>query len=705
VPKAQVRIANYWKSRRVSQLSPRPDWGKSLWLSAAPEQVIRPLAEKYGAALIANPFDLLRGTYTAFSDYDALYREAVRHTKPNRVIDGVRRSLTINAESSHVSQGKVFPTPGEARRHNITSACRTFALLIVIGAVIGTAALYIASEAVGITLFAEYLRAPLLLVLNILPGILLLFALYFISNRVWLSFTVTALAVLVPSCVNLYKITYRGDVFLFNDLTLFHDGAAILRGLLPSPLLIIVLLAVIAGAVALSVIASGRIKRGTFRTVGLILTLCVLLISVNLYTSDAVAEDASLAVTLDANSAYPEFTSLGFVYPFLRSAYTQKVEPPDGYTEKRGAEIIAGFADLDMPNTKKVNIIAVMCESFTDLGALGVKFDIDPYADFKELKSKSYAGELVTNASGIDNTDTEWAFLTGYPQVEKGYRSSTESFVRYLKSQGYYAEGAFPYSARLFNRGHVNEYLGFDNYSFSEDDAEAVQGVTLFPEVAALFGKYNDDAPYFSFSVTYQQNSQADEKLYTRPYLKQGKLSDENFIIVNNYLYNIQSTAKYLSQLAEYINNRPEPIVFIVFGGGKPALGSDNTAYSELDISFKGNSGQRALYTAPYLIYANAAAKPGLGGDFAGSGDTLSPCFLLPKLFELGDMGGSGIFQLARETLAVLPVISSKGFYIDADNKFITKFSAEQAELKDLAERYKYAAYFLRWKKLAYADY
>jgi hypothetical protein len=695
-----VRIASYWKSRRVSQLSPRPDWGKTLWLSAAPEQVIRPLAEKYGAALIANPFDLLRGTYTAFSDYDALYREAVRHTKPVRVIDGAKRSLTINAESSHVSHGKVFLTPGEARRHNITAACKIFALLVITGIVLGTSALYIASEAVGISLFAEYLKSPLLLILNFLPGILLLFALYFVSNRVWLSFTLTSLAVLLPSCINLYKITYRGDVLLFGDLGLFRDTMVILRGLIPSPLMVIVLLAIIAGAVALSVLASGRIKRGTFRTVGLILTLCVSLVSVNLYTSDLVAEDAAPPDVSDEFSANSEFTSLGFVYPFLRSAHTYKVDAPEDYTEKQGAEIIAGFADLDMPEAKKVNIIAVMCDSFTDLAALGVKFDVDPYAEFKELKSKSYAGELVTNTFGGGGTDAEWAFLTGYPQIEKGYRSNTESFVRYLKSQGYYAEGAFPSYPWLYNRKHVNEYLGFDNSAFSET------GVLDFSEIASLYGKFKleSDSPYFSFNVSSQRDIPTDEKIFVKPFIKKVEMSEENYIAVNNYLYNIQNTADNLIQLAEYTDNRSEPIVFIMFGSNKPFLGVDNTAYDELGITFRGNSGQRNLYTTPYLIYANNAAKLSLGGDFTGNGDTLSPCFLLPKLFELGEMGGSGIFQLARETIAALPVISTNGYYITADDKFMTKFTAEQAELRDFAKRYQYAAYYLRWKKLAYAD-
>jgi phosphoglycerol transferase MdoB-like AlkP superfamily enzyme len=708
VPKAQLRIAAYWKSRRVSQLSPRPDWGKSLWLSIAPEQVIRPLAEKYGAALIANPFDLLRGTYTAFSDYDALYREAVRHTKPIRVVDGVRHSLTINAEASHAAHGIVFGAPREARRHNIIVACQTFALLLVFGVILGIVALFIASEPVGPELFAEYFGSPLLLLLNFLPGILLLFALYFISNRVWLSFALTSLTVLLPSWINLYKITYRSDTFVPEDIRLFGDTLLIIRELAATPVVLISLLAVGAAVIALAVLVSVRIKRGAYRTVGLILTLCVSIVSVNLYTSDAVAGLVEAPDTGEIVIARKEFISLGFIYPFLRSAHTLSVKPPEDYTEKLGAELISGLAYLDIPENKKVNIIAVMCDSFTDLGSLGAKFDIDPYSGFKALKKKSYAGELIANTFGENGTDSEWGFLTGYPQAENGYRSDAESFVRFLKSQGYYAEGAYPNHGSIDNRAYVSKYLGFDDYHFWENDDKLAgysDDKTLFTEIAALYSafKLESDAPYFSFSVTYPNNIPNDEKLYPLPFFKQGEMSDENYIEVNNYLYSLRAVTEGITRLVEFIDSRPEPTVFIMFGGHKPYLGADNSAYEELGITFKGSTRQLDAYKVPYLIHANGAAQLSLGGDFTGSGDTLSPGFLLPKLFELGDMGGSEAFQLARETMAELPVISRNKLYLTAAGKVRTKFSAEDesdAALAKVIKRFEYATYYLRWRKI-----
>jgi len=62
-------------------------------------------------------------------------------------------------------------------------------------------------------------------------------------------------------------------------------------------------------------------------------------------------------------------------------------------------------------------------------------------------------------------------------------------------------------------------------------------------------------------------------------------------------------------------------------------------------------------------IWANPAAKEALGGDFTGDGGDFSPCFLMPKVFDLCGWEGPGFMKLAREMRAVTPMLHARELF------------------------------------------
>ena len=108
--------------------------------------------------------------------------------------------------------------------------------------------------------------------------------------------------------------------------------------------------------------------------------------------------------------------------------------------------------------------------------------------------------------------------------------------------------------------------------------------------------------------------------------------------------------------------------MLVFFGDHKPTLGAGNSFYEELGVNVQEGTaeGFYNLYTTPYLIWTNDAAKAVLGRSDIGTGPTISPCYLMSVLFDCCGWEGPSWMQLQRQTRAVLPVMHSRGMYLVA---------------------------------------
>ncbi|MDR1217442.1 MAG: LTA synthase family protein [Oscillospiraceae bacterium] len=590
--------------------------------------------------------------------------------------------MNTEVKTKKPSGGGTRARSGGSPRRPALETAYTYALLLCMGVGLGVISLYFAStDTPRLSALFGYFNVPLLPFLNILPAVLLIFALYFIFGRVWLAFSLGAAMIMTVTWVNYFKLLLRNDPLIAADIRLLWEASTIGSRYSIRPDWKIIAVAVFCAALSVGAFffARRRVRSRTERICGLVAAFGVgLACWFSLYTDAelyARADNTALISAWERWSATKQYTSRGFLYPLLHSVTSARVLPPDGYDGEAEEELLADYAYDDIPDGKKVNIVAVMCEAFNDFSKFGgLEFTYDVYGPFHELEERSLSGQLITNVFAGGTVDTEWSFLTGFSAMNGEFRGDVNSYVRYLKEQGYAAEGSHTGNDWFYNRGNVNRYLGFDDYYFSENHYEELLGGTvddgvLFSEIIALYEKHtaSSDAPYFSFNVTFQNHGPYSDSVesFTEEYAANTGFSRESYVILNNYLKGAADTVRNVTAMADYFDGRDEPVLFVVFGDHNPWLGNGNSVYTELGIDFNFNDGHgfTDYYGVPYVVFANGAARRALGGAFTGDGGDLSPCFLFNEIFARAGFGGNEFMKAAGEVMARTPVLHTSGIY------------------------------------------
>ena len=706
VTNLELRAEKYWSLNR-HRIYDVLSGEEKLWISRYPEQVLLPLAQKHGAQLVANSFDMIEGRFDSYQSFEELFKKAARIVRPGRVIDGPRRAVKTGLETLHMFNGKLFRSKTACRRYQVLTGMFTFLVLLCMGVGLGLMSMYFGASYMLLQMFLSYFSKPLIPVLNILPVVVLVFLTYLIFNRVWLSFLTSSVFTMLLTWINYFKLMLRNDPLLASDFTLISETGKMLdRYTLNINWKIIVSIVFLAAVtIGAALLVRSKVKSLRLRVGGILVAVCLCVFCyMTVYTSPAVYQKTENLGLINRWSATQQYISRGFVYPFIHSIQTAVVKPPDGYDKDSAKEQFFEYDYDDIPAGEKVNIVVVMLEAFNDFTKFDqIEFKEDVYAPWRELKEKSYSGELITNIFAGGTVDTEWSFLTGFSENEN-FRSNVNSYVRYFKEQGYYTEGSHPCYEWFYNRLNVNQYLGFDNYYYYENKYYDLSGgiaedKILIPEIIALYERHveNQDTPYFSFNVTYQNHGpySGETLMYDREFVVDKGYSEGTLNILNNYFGGIGDTLKRIKEMADYFEGRGEPVVLIVFGDHNPWLGDENSVYKELGINFDFDSqeGFMNYYCAPYIIFANDAAKQALGNDFTGEGEAISPCFLMNEFFELSGWAGNEFMKLASEVRAVTPLVHKYGLYI-IDGELTSDIPEEAYGLMD---KYKKLQYYWRW--------
>ena len=581
--------------------------------------------------------------------------------------------------------------------------------LLMLGAALalGLLCLMLAPAQYGWELFYDYLDHPALVALNLLPPVVLMALLFGLTGRAWLAYALTALPVLALAAANAYKMFFRDDPVIAADLLLLGEAGNMagkyqlfLFGKLAAALACALL-----SALLLALLARGR-PLGRFRA-GIAGTALACAAALSpLYASDQVYQDNANEEHINKWSVTQQYVSRGLLYPFLHSVKDAFPRPPEGYDQREAEQWLAQYEDAAIPEDKKVNLVGIMLEAFTDFSQFEeIQFSQDVYAVWHALEQEGYSGSLLANIFAGGTVNTERAFLTGVGDGNYDYRGDAPSYVRYLKGQGYRATGSHPSYNWFYNRQNVNAYLGFDSYRFTEDYFGPVYGADpvlnddgFLPDLTrTVLEQLEQDAPLFSFSVTYQGHGPygdrecwwgEPEDFFTNP-----GLDDASRYILSNYLGSVMATQRYLSDMVDAFRASDEPIVLVVFGDHKPWLGNGNSVYHALGVNLDQDSreGFYNYWSTPYLIWANDAAKAAVGRDIAGEGPDISPCFLMNVLFEQLGWTGDAYMQAADQCRAQLPVIHSHGVRLTAGGELTAQLPPEQ---KELARRFLCLSYY-----------
>lgn len=587
----------------------------------------------------------------------------------------------------HILFGGGDSAPAERRAHLVW----VFAVLTAFGLANGFLALRLAACSYAPLwhplVYASYFAHPPLVPLNVLPGVLLAWLGYFLTRRAWAGYLTSAVPVIGLSLVNYYKIQLRGDPFVAADLLLARTAGGIVGHYHPD--LSRVVLTALGGA-ALMLLCSVLLLRDGLRGARLRFlgfSACLLAIPV-LYTYVYMDNDIYYS-TVNTDAIQNEwsdvevFISRGFWYPFVRSVSKAMPTVPEGYNPKEARAALDNYPDADIPPDRRVNVMGVMLEAFSDLTDFPMLAELPEaaalYAPLHELESRGVHGDLLTNIFAGGTVDSEWGFLTGY-SIHNSFRAPVDSFVRYFASQGYDTQYRHPGYSWFYNRRNINEYLGFADSVYSENGF----GERVDPETAPkrsdrvlfdyllhdLDSRTAEDAPLFSFSVSYQNHGPyADDlKDYRREVVPpETGWTEQSRNVLNNYFDGIGDTISELLRFTEELDRRDAPVVLVLFGDHKPWLGNDASVYLELGVDLDQTtlSGFYNYYSTPYLIWANRAAKELLGSDFTGVGRDVSPCLLMSEVFDRCGWEGPAFLGLQREMRGYTGLMSERGWFME----------------------------------------
>ena len=103
------------------------------------------------------------------------------------------------------------------------------AVLVMAGLCLGMLSIFFAYGDYPDTLMKTYLARPLILALNIAPVVALVLLLYALTGRPWIAFLSSALVVWGLSLGNYYKLRFRDDPLMFEDLKYLREAGSITR--------------------------------------------------------------------------------------------------------------------------------------------------------------------------------------------------------------------------------------------------------------------------------------------------------------------------------------------------------------------------------------------------------------------------------------------------------------------------------------------
>ena len=595
-------------------------------------------------------------------------------------------------------------------------------LAVLFGAALGLAVLLNTARYGTVTaeLTRDFLTHPIVIALNLLPVVVLTVGFWLLTGRVWAAAIPPMAVFLFGSFTNYFKIYYRSDPVVAADLRILREVGNIserypivLTRWMIAEIVIFGLL--LAAFVAMSIVRRRRFREGktgktvrrsaalTVRAVCLaILIALIALVIFPLYNSESAyyyTDLASDSTYLQRYDPADQYVSHGFVFSFFRSVYRSVERPVDGYSEELAKSILARYTDADIPEDKKIDVIAVMLEAFADFSGydeIDFTDDVDIYGEWHRICEEGVSGQLVTNIFAARTINSERNFLTGFDTSNDDYYEDSTSFVRYFKDQGYTVTGAHPGENWFYNRRNINERLGFDEYYFRQNRYESfgyedgiVPDAVFLEDVWRLYEERDKTKPYFNFNVTYQNHAPYSDA--SAPAIR--FVSETQFAgqeggdglrnILSNYFNGIYQTNQALGTFVDHARGSDRPIALIFFGDHKPWLGGGNSVYEGLGINLDlgTEEGMLNYFSTSYVIWMNDAAKEVLGeglseeekaARFSGNGGCSSPFFLIGKLFDMAGWEGPAFMQLERDFQReqAIAINREAEFYVLADGTF-----------------------------------
>jgi len=586
------------------------------------------------------------------------------------------------------------------RNKHIPKWINTILLLMVLSTIITSISFTFAITVLDFSFIKSYFEIKLF-IMNFIPIFILLSLIFIISKRIHIAYLISSFLVFALGIANQTKLLYRDDIVKFEDLFLLKEAKIMAERytiLIKPATILFVIISIVIFFIIKKYIKKINLKWWKRLIISLLIIVFTIIGYNKIYTVEKIYDSLGDTSKINIWIGTRQYQIRGLIYPFI---YTMKdgidVEP-ENYNEENIKNKLNKYTYQNIPEDKKVNVIAIMLEAYNDFSKFKeIKFKEDIYSKFHKIQDKSISGTLITTVFGGGTIVTERNFLTGYYSFPS-YRKNTNSYVWYFKEQGYRTEANHPIYGAFYNRQSVNSNLGFDDYynyenRYSKIQENFVNDHIFFEDIIKGFeASKANNTPYFNFSVTYQNHGPYNTRSYEgKPYyFNQGKMSEEGYNTINEYFKGIKDTNDALYELINYFEKEEQPTIIILFGDHNPFLGDNALAYNELGINMDISTldGFLNYYETPYIIYGNKGAKKMFNKTFEGKGNSISPMFLMNELFDYIELEGNEYLQYMSELKSNIDVINSN--YLKIDNKYIPNNNDN-----NLLEEYKLINYYV----------
>ncbi len=576
----------------------------------------------------------------------------------------------------------------------------------------------IAAPAVSVSVAWEYFvnSSFLIYFFNVIPILLLMLGLFFVTNKVVVSGGTVALVVVTMSIVNRYKILYRQDPFRPWDVRLGGEVLSIFKGAqwfaFAAGFLAILLLVFIIGVVAFffgNKPVNYKVRLVCFG----VTALAILYANMSIYTNQSL--NNSFQIYGNRYNQVNIYNSRGFLYSFLYDLNTNKVKKPEGYKAKEIEELIKATeqpAVLSATEPKKPHVFFILSESFSEM-ANDQNFSFSgtqPLENYNRLKAESISGYIVPSGFGGGTADTEFDILTGLsardfsgvPYANLLVTREMESLASILKKVGYEKNVAIhPGFGWFYNRNNVLKFFGFEKFLergvFDAKDEKGyyINEKVTFDKVIEEFNEYKKSggtSPFFEFCITIQNHGPYTDKYPTGlEFESQLPLADSDKNDLANYFEGLKDADRELGRFTNFLNTIDEPAVVVYFGDHMPYLTS--AAY-DLIIPPTDEVDPIRLHKSPYIVWQNNAARnEGIIETDEKDMGVMSAFYLGAYVTKLlGFDSASPYFSFLNKLREQYPIILKNEFY-DREMKIHNRLEEKSDDLS-LFEKWEYFKIF-----------
>jgi len=558
--------------------------------------------------------------------------------------------------------------------------------------------------------FRAGIQNPLLIVLNTLPALFAMLALFLLTKHAPFAIILTTCVFLAAAFANRIKLGIRQDPFVPGDLRLIREMLGVIGDYGAGNIALVAGFLVL--ALLLSIFAFLKWKRLRLRLMPQVLSLLLLLSSGTLLFQTVYANRPLYnAFPYEYGGKFSEYAGKGFVYSFIHDITRLTITPPPGYDPAR-IRALEAVETPELPDDiVRPHIILIQAEAFSDISDRA-DFDFtgfrDPLYYYKQIAEESLlSGHISTDAIGGGTAWTEFSVLSGLTPTDLTpgispydfIRSDAPAMPRLLRDIGYHTAMLHPGHSWFYNRQNVFPLLGFHESHFEYAFPVGVEHRGNYISERAAFDLMisdieqhldNSDDPLFYFLITIQNHSPYGGKFYDGPHPENFRtsidLTEEERDIMANYFTGMIDADMELMRLVTRLQASDEPFLLVYYSDHMPSLSP--TLFPTLGLGRRGGEWEEllGLYQVPFLIWANNAAleQTDILQNLADANLDLSmpySAFHLPPIILelLGFVDLCPFYTFLTTMRPHVPVINWYG-YRDATGEFVQYLESDAAE-------------------------